>query len=67
VKTGTLAASAASHNVPVESYLRDARASLKKPFEVAAIFRRAVESGWAEVLANLVPGRILYALTRPGR
>jgi flavin-dependent dehydrogenase len=67
VKTGAMAGTAASRNDPVDSYLRECRASLKKPFEVAGIFRKAVESGWGEVLAGLIPGRILFALTRPGR
>lgn len=67
VKTGALAGAAASRGEPVESYLRQCRSSLKKPFEVAAIFRKAVDSGWADLLANLIPGRLLYALTRPAK
>ena len=67
VKTGSLAGSAAARADAVESYLRQCRSSLKKPFEVAAIFRKAVDSGWADRLANLIPGRLLYALTRPDR
>jgi menaquinone-9 beta-reductase len=67
VKTGGLAGAAAAHDDSVESYLRQCRASLKKPFEVAGIFRKAVESGWAEMLAGLIPGRILFALTRPAK
>ncbi len=67
VKTGALAGAAAARNLSVDSYLRQCRASLKKPFEVAGIFRKAVESGWAEMLAGLIPGRMLFALTRPGK
>jgi hypothetical protein len=67
VKTGALAGAAAARNLSVDSYLRQCRASLRKPFEVAGIFRKAVESGWAEMLAGLIPGRILFALTRPGK
>ncbi len=65
VKTGALAGTAAAHDDSVESYLRQCRASLRKPFEVAGIFRKAVESGWGEILAGLIPGKMLYALTRP--
>jgi menaquinone-9 beta-reductase len=65
VKTGGLAGMAAARNDSVESYLCQSRASLRKPFEVAGIFRKAVESGWAETLAGLIPGRVLFALTRP--
>jgi menaquinone-9 beta-reductase len=65
VKTGALAGAAAARNDSVDAYLRQCRASLKKPFEVAGIFRKAVESGWAEMLAGLIPGRMLFALTRP--
>jgi flavin-dependent dehydrogenase len=67
VKTGALAGAAASRNDPVDSYLWQCRASLKKPFKVAGIFRKAVESGWADVLAGWIPGKMLFALTRPGR
>jgi flavin-dependent dehydrogenase len=65
VKTGALAGAAAARNDSVDAYLRQCRASLRKPFEVAGVFRKAVESGWAEMLAGLIPGRMLYALTRP--
>jgi flavin-dependent dehydrogenase len=67
VKTGALAGAAAARNRPVDAYLRQCRASLKKPFEVAGIFRKAVESGWAETLAGWIPGKMLFALTRPGK
>ena len=37
----------------------------EKPFEIATIFRRAVDFGCADLLAAVVPGRVLFALTRP--
>ncbi len=67
VKTGVLAGAAAAHRDSVADHVRRCRASLKKPFEVAGLFRKAVETGWADRLAGLVPGRILFALTRPGK
>ncbi len=65
VKTGGLAGLAAARGEPVSRYLARCRASLRQPFEVASIFRKAVEGGWAEWVAPLVPGRVLFALTRP--
>jgi len=67
VKTGTLAGMAAAMGESPSDYLAQCRVALKKPFEIAGIFRRAVNTGWAEVLAGLVPGRVLFALTRPGK
>jgi menaquinone-9 beta-reductase len=65
VKTGSLAGVAAARGTPVAGYLTQCRASLKKPFEVASLFRSAVDSGWADRLAGLIPGRVLFSLTRP--
>jgi flavin-dependent dehydrogenase len=65
VKTGALAGTAAARDTSVVQYVAQCRASLRQPFEVAGIFRKAVSSGWAEWLAGLVPGRVLFALTRP--
>lgn len=65
VNTGALAGRAASRHQATSAYLAQCRASLKKPFEVASIFRGVVESGWADWLAPLVPARLLFALTRP--
>jgi hypothetical protein len=67
VKTGALAGAAAARNDPVALYLHQCRASLKKPFEVAGILRKAVSSGWADHIAGMIPGRMLFALTRPGK
>jgi flavin-dependent dehydrogenase len=67
VKTGMLAGMAAAKGDPPSEYLAQCRSALKKPFEIAGIFRKAVNNGWAEVLAGLVPGRVLFALTRPGK
>jgi menaquinone-9 beta-reductase len=64
VKTGSRAGEAAALGTPVEDYLKDCRAILRKPFEIAGIFRKALHLGLAETLAPLVPSRILFALTR---
>lgn len=66
VKTGALAGTAAARNDSVVAHLTRCRASLRKPFEIASILRKAVDSGWAEMFAGLIPGKMLFALTRPG-
>jgi flavin-dependent dehydrogenase len=65
VKTGALAGRAAARARPVEDYLADCRASLARPFSAAAILRKIVESGWAELLVRLAPSRLLFSITRP--
>lgn len=65
VKTGALAGAAAARSEPVARYIARCRASLKKPFEIASILRKAVDYSLGERLAMWVPGRLLFALTRP--
>ena len=65
VRSGAMAGRAAATGQPVADYLRECRASLRQPFQVAGVLRRALEGGWAEKLAPLAPGRLLFALTRP--
>jgi flavin-dependent dehydrogenase len=65
VRSGAMAGKAAAVGQPVAEYLRDCRASLRRPFHVAGVLRRALEGGWAETLAPLAPSRLLFALTRP--
>ncbi len=65
VKTGILAGIAASRGVSLTQYYGECRTMLKKPFEIAGIFRKAVGSGWADRLAGFVPSRLLFSLTRP--
>ena len=60
-----LLVASAAFNYACGARLARCRASLKKPFEVAGIFRAALDLGWADWLAGLVPGRLLFALTRP--
>ena len=67
VKTGALAGLAAARRDSLADHVRRCRASLRKPFEIAGLFRKAVETGWADRLAGLIPGRMLFALTRPGK
>lgn len=65
VKTGALAGAAAARREPVAEHVARCRAALKQPFEVSHLFRKAIQGGMAERLVGLVPGRALFALTRP--
>jgi len=65
VRSGAMAGKAAAIGQPVAEYLRECRASLRQPFQIAGVLRRALEGGWAEKLAPLAPARLLFALTRP--
>jgi flavin-dependent dehydrogenase len=65
VRSGAMAGQAAVLAQPVKEYLRDCRLSLRQPFQVAIVLRKALEGGWAEKLAPLAPSRLLFALTRP--
>jgi menaquinone-9 beta-reductase len=65
VRSGAMAGKAAAIGRPVTEYLRECRASLRQPFQVAGVLRRALEGGWAERLLPLAPARLLFALTRP--
>ena len=67
VKTGALAGASAARATPVDDYLKACRSLLKQPFEVASLLRSAVSSGWADRLAGVIPSRMLFALTRPGK
>lgn len=67
VRTGSLAGHAAAAEIPIQNYLIQCRKILKTPFQIASIFREAVSRGWADWLVGLVPGRVLFALTRPAK
>jgi flavin-dependent dehydrogenase len=65
VRSGAMAGRAAAIQQPAADYLRECRTSLRQPFQVAGVLRRALQGGWAEKLAPLAPARLLYSLTRP--
>jgi flavin-dependent dehydrogenase len=65
VRSGAMAGKAAATGQPVAEYLRECRASLRQPFQVAGMLRRALEGGWAEKLAPFAPSGLLFSLTRP--
>jgi flavin-dependent dehydrogenase len=63
--SGSRAGAAAARAAPVETYFSEIRSVLGRPFAFAAAFRAALESGWASMLAPLVPSAWLFRLTRP--
>ncbi|MEP7354053.1 MAG: hypothetical protein ABI824_12555 [Acidobacteriota bacterium] len=65
VRSGTLAGKAAAQNSPASVYTEQVRSSLRTPFHAASFLRFMVRSGWAERLVGMVPGQLLFALTRP--
>lgn len=63
--TGRLAGLAAARRTPPADHLRECRRRLARQYEVAGLFRAALRAGWADYLAWLIPGRLLFQLTRP--
>ncbi|PWU04409.1 MAG: hypothetical protein C5B51_16830 [Terriglobia bacterium] len=62
--TGKMAGAAAADGLAPHAYRMACRRLLRRPFEVAAVFRAIVRWGFAEYLAPFVPGQWLYRLTR---
>jgi hypothetical protein len=65
VTTGRLAGAAAVRGASTRDYLVECRRCLEKPFRISSLLRSAVGSGWAELLAPIVPGEWLVRWTRP--
>ncbi len=63
--TGELAGLAAARGTPAGEYLRECRRLLRRPFFVSGAMRAILASGHADLLAPLVPGRVLFYATRP--
>lgn len=62
--SGMLAGEAATQGQPTPQYLRDCRRLLRRPFVVSSLFRAVLRSGLGGHLAGLVPGPLLFRLTR---
>jgi flavin-dependent dehydrogenase len=63
--TGHMAGQAAARGIGVGHYLAACRKRMRRQFLTAALFRKALRSGAAGPLMRLVPGGLLYSLTRP--
>ena len=65
VRTGELAGHAAALRKPVTEYLAECRQTLRQPFLTAHVFRKTLDWGWAELMAEWIPAKVLFQLTRP--
>ena len=63
--SGRSAGTAAATGLAADDYLAAGRLALRRPFAVSTLFRLAIDSGWAGPLASMVPGNLLFHLTRP--
>ena len=62
--TGKMAGASAARALPSGDYVRKCRALLDRPFGISALARRMLQSDCAYYLAALMPGRLLFRLTR---
>lgn len=65
--SGRLAGIAASEKTKPTEYLAQCRRRLETPFQFSALCRRLLANAWGERLAGLIPGQVLFRLTRPHR
>jgi hypothetical protein len=67
IMTGLIAGRAAANGRPTSQYLSTCRTLLDPQYRVAALCRFAVRTGVAQALMPLVPGKVIFHLTRPGK
>ena len=67
ISTGILAGRAAAQGTETSEHRKGWERVLSGQQRSAKFLRGAIESGWAERLLPLVPGRALFASTRPSR
>jgi hypothetical protein len=65
VMTGKLAGAAAARRTPCSEYLRQCARALRRQYRISNVVRFAISSGLAETAARLLPGNLLFSLTRP--
>jgi flavin-dependent dehydrogenase len=63
--SGRIAGAGAAMGEPSSQCIAEAKRQLHRPFEVAHFIRDAIGRGWAEKFLPLVPGSLLFRLTRP--
>jgi menaquinone-9 beta-reductase len=63
--TGRVAGMAAARGTTSAEYEETCRRALARPVGVAALFRKALQSGWIDFVAPCLPAELLYRLTRP--
>ena len=66
VLTGKLAGVAAARRIPYNEYLDQCGRALRWQYRISSLVRAVIRNGFAEsLLARLVPGNLLFRLTRP--
>jgi menaquinone-9 beta-reductase len=65
VMTGKLAGAAAARHTPRSEYLRQCAHALQRQYRISSVVRFAIRRGFAETAARLLPGNLLFSLTRP--
>lgn len=65
--TGALGGQAAARGEDSGIHLERCAKTLRRPFMIASLLRRIIESGWAERLLPVVPSWLLFHVTRPGK
>ncbi len=65
LRTGMLAGQHAAQGRSPSEYMQKARQALENPFRVSSVLRWAITQAWAEHVARLIPGKLLFNLTRP--
>ncbi|MEO8658609.1 MAG: hypothetical protein ABI693_09070, partial [Bryobacteraceae bacterium] len=63
--SGRIAGAGAAMGEASSECIAEAKRQLHRPFEVAHFLRDAIGRGWAEKFLPLVPGSLLFRLTRP--
>jgi Dehydrogenases (flavoproteins) len=63
--TGELAGRSAAEGASPADYLSECRRALSRPFAAAALLRNLAGTRAAEYAATLIPGELLYRITRP--
>jgi 2-polyprenyl-6-methoxyphenol hydroxylase-like FAD-dependent oxidoreductase len=65
IATGTIAGESAATALPVDQHMARCRSVLSSQYRTAAVFRAAIACGVADLLLPLLPGKVLFHLTRP--
>ncbi len=65
LRTGMLAGHAAANNTTTGTYLKDCERILRQPFVISSLIRNSLQWRGADWIASMIPGRLLFSLTRP--
>jgi menaquinone-9 beta-reductase len=62
--TGAFAGEAAARGLSSQTYIKQCQSLLRNPYRVSSLLRALLNAGIAEHLAPLIPGSLLFRLTR---